>query len=103
MPASPRWEYLTVMRIYSTERAPQNFVDTQLWAETFLIWRPGSRRPVTRTAADTNVHDLFNELGSQGWELIATGVLDSTVVSHSDGWENVTTPVRCRYVFKRPG
>ncbi len=43
---------------------------------------------------------ILNELGAEGWELVATEVQASRV-GKSQGWIEVGFPVRQVYIFKR--
>jgi hypothetical protein len=109
----PIYEYLVVLYIFKTNWAgirneressrgqlgssrPQ-----QTWAKTFYIWRPNATEAEERPA-DGGPLTLLNDLGRDGWKLVASNILDSTVVSGDHyGWTEADVAVRERWTFMR--
>ena len=103
-----RWEYLTVVWVYSAKKLSQDPAKHEFaFKKDLFIWHPGAGeadvRPLWSSAdADVvgNCLDVLNELGAEGWELVTEVVMDSTVGPRED-WGEVGYPVRQRWLFKR--
>jgi hypothetical protein len=101
-----RWEYLRVARIYSTS---QKEGQKSTWKQVFTIYWPNGETEERlcwvsggTDEETTSLVELLGELGSDGWELVSSNVLDSVVISHQYGWSNVGIPVTTCWDFKRP-
>jgi hypothetical protein len=75
------------------------------------IWRPGATEPEVRaqwSSTDDGVSgprafEVLNELGGEGWELVAHAILESVVgPSQYSGWPEVGYPVVLQWTLKRP-
>lgn len=101
-----RWEYTRVVRIYSTS---QREGQKPTWKQVLTIYWPDGEidERLCWVSGDTDEEttslvELFAELGSKGWELVSSNVLDSVVISREYGWSNVGVPVTTCWDFKRP-
>src|SRR5256885_2244026 len=71
-----------------------------IWEAKWHITKSGEHEE--RAYAGTSYIDMLNELGSDGWELVAKSVLDTVIVTTQQGFQNVGTPIRMEWTFKRP-
>jgi hypothetical protein len=99
------WEYMSVVWRYSTAKRAEK---KRTWRQELTITRPdqdGEIRLVwtspSTDEAKTSVLDVLNELGAEGWELVAETVLDSEIFARLHGWESVGSPVLMKYLLKR--
>jgi|GEM_PF-4683715 len=81
-----------------------------LWwkIETIFVWLPGAVEAEERISWETGdekarvrVHDVYNELGADGWEMIESGVR-SSAMGPGFGRDTTSFPVRTTAWFKRP-
>lgn len=91
-----RWEYLRIVWESSTGAHEGE----QTWASRYYVLRgSGSREALTEPLDWT---DYLNELGLDGWELVAERMHNSAIFGTELGWYNVAGPVRMVFTFKRP-
>ena len=95
---STRWEYLRLHYIVTLER-PQALSRT--WKIEYHIRRAGLPEE-TRPGDDVVFVDLLDELGRDGWELIAEHVIETGIFTPVRGVDNVGQPVSMVWTFKRP-
>jgi hypothetical protein len=91
-----RWEYLTLTWMHSvsgSEGALQ-------YQSTWLI-REGHSGVDTPRSADDALVDVLADLGAQGWELVNETIQSSTPMNRQ-GFPNSSTPLRVRWILKRP-
>lgn len=93
-----KWEYLVLIWLYSTNAAATRPAEKQPAGHSIYIFQPGGG-PEEYYG---ELVEALNDLGSEGWELVSSDPLESTVMDGRFGWRQVSTPVRNRYVFKRP-
>ena len=93
-----RWEYLVVLWTWRLEYDPEEDKATS-WSE-IKIWRPGASDPEVREI-DANWFPIWNELGDEGWELVADYIL-SSMLGKAFGWSKGSHPIARRAIFKRP-
>lgn len=91
-----RWEYLRVRWEYQTWGQAS---DKPTWVEKLWIRRPNEQE---EELPDADFFVLFNELGLDGWELIAERVNSATVLGSKSGWTSASEPIDLRWTFKRP-
>jgi hypothetical protein len=103
----PVYEYLVLIRIYKTswerEVIDGPFGKTrqkQTWTTTYEVWRPDATEAQERSG-DLPLTVLLNELGREGWRLVASEIPDSVVVSGRYGWPEAGIPIRQRWTFMR--
>ncbi len=85
--------------VYSTKT--QHGQETaQTFSRKFHIYRAG-HADQTFDLSDKDFDTLIDELGSDGWELVAETVRETTVVESHYGWDSVGTPIRVSWIFKR--
>jgi hypothetical protein len=103
-----RWEYMSVVWTYEAKPLPSPAEDGQ-WAfkEDFWIWHPGAEtaehRPYRDTEKDiagTGLIAILNELGAEGWELVAETVRESTAGKRR-GWPEAAHPILRQWLLKR--
>lgn len=92
-----RWEYLRVRYRQTTGWGSGG----QRWTTTYSIHRPGVDEAEKRNGDDVQSFTLINELGEEGWELVAETVWDTAAVVDTGGWSNVGIPVELVWTFKR--
>lgn len=97
---SAAWEYLLVRYTTTTNLASKAPGQPQTWKSEYGIYRPhdseGERRP-----GDIVWSELLNELGNQGWELVAERIDSAVIVGESLGWYNPSLPISISWTFKR--
>lgn len=93
-----KWEYLVLIWLYSTTNRATRPADKQAAEHSIFIFQPGAG-PEEYYG---ELVEALNDLGTEGWELVTSDSLESTVMDLRFGWKQVTTPIRNRYVFKRP-
>ena len=64
------WEYMRVWFYSSTEVSRPG--QSQTWSQEYWISRPGAEREQL-AAASVDFDVLLNEVGAEGWELVAPG------------------------------
>lgn len=83
--------------------AIEDFEGRRSWV--YRIWKPGAKATQTRPKPDARgALDLMNELGREGWELVAVNSDRNRVTQEElQGWNNtrVSDPIRRQYWFKR--
>lgn len=99
----PRWEYMRVAYIYSTEPpVKRDGIQRQrTWSHVYYVYRPGQSEE-TIDSKHLNFDSYLNDLGNEGWELVSESVRETTLISPVYGWEMVGHPVRIVWTFKRP-
>jgi hypothetical protein len=104
----PIYEYLTVMGINSSNLAtirnlPVSDRPPMKFTTTYYVWRPGATEAEERRE-DLGLLVVFNEVGQDGWKLVASDIVDSRVTAGGNyyGWTSeIGVPVRQRWVFMR--
>ncbi len=92
-----RWEYLIVQYLVTSREERGKIV----WTQQYNIGRP-SGEPQTRSAARVSLSSLLNELGREGWELVAETVLETKALD-TPGQRGLShVPVEMHWVLKRP-
>jgi hypothetical protein len=97
-----RWEYLSV--VWTLTAKPE--WDNKWSMESgYHIWRPGAGEPEVRKTDGATVsplgHEIINELGGEGWELVSETVTRSAV-STAQGYPTAGVPIATSLIFKRP-
>lgn len=87
------YEYMTVTYIHSKDTV------TGKRNRLYHLWRPDSTQVEERPAAVQPVI-IFNELGKDGWKMIAAEFLRTTTIM-AEGMDDVTHPIRIRWTFMR--
>lgn len=98
---STRWEYLQVIWSSTTNFVTKKLDEFATVKEVYQILRPG--KEPEDLGSDLNWLSLLNELGADGWELVAERMQSSVVASQMYGWPDVGTPILMVWTFKRPG
>jgi hypothetical protein len=93
---TPRWEYLIVIFDHAAKLSGEA---SYTYTNTHYLWRRGCEEAEVRSEA--NWVDLLNELGDDGWELVESEHLRSTIISKYNGYNEVSFPLRIRSTFKR--
>jgi hypothetical protein len=101
----PTYEYLILAHTHETNWAEiRNKTPrlTQTFTQTYYIRRPNATEP-EKLPGDTPIGVIFNDLGREGWRLVTSEILDSTVITGGNyyGWDEVGFPVRQRWTFIR--
>ena len=102
-----RYEYLVVFILYQTNYAsirdiPFDRRPKQTWTYTWYLWWPNATKAEERPGDILPMSTLFNELGQDGWKLIASDITDSVVVTGDyHGWTEAGVPVLQRFIFIR--
>jgi hypothetical protein len=91
-----RWDYLTLTWVHTATGAEGALQFESKW----LVRQGGTGSETTRSANDALV-DILAELGAQGWELV-NETLQSAAQLTKLGFPSATTPLRVRWIFKRP-
>jgi hypothetical protein len=89
------YEYMTVTYIHSKDTV------TGKRSRHYHIWRPDARE-VEERVATVQPALIFNELGREGWKLVAAEFLRTTTIM-AEGMDDVTHPIRIRWTFMRGG
>ena len=89
------YEYLAVTYIHSKDNVSGKRT------RRYIIWGPGATEGEERPAAVQPVM-LFNELGKEGWKMVAAEFLRTTTIM-AEGMDDVTHPIRIRWTFMRGG
>ena len=92
-----RWEYLIVQYV----AAPKEQRGKLVWTQQYNIGQP-SGEPQTRPADRVDLSSLLNELGRQGWELVAETVLETKPFDTPKHPGPTYVPTELRWTFKRP-
>jgi hypothetical protein len=87
------FEYLTVTYVHSRDMM------TGKRTRKYQIWRPGATE-VDEQPATIQQITLFNELGKDGWKMIASEFLRSTSIM-AEGMDEVVHPIRIRWTFMK--
>jgi hypothetical protein len=91
-----RWEYLTLTWMHSASGE-----EGALKYESKWLIRHGHSGVETPRSADDALVDVLADLGQDGWELVNETLQSSAALSKS-GFANTTTPLRVRWILKRP-
>jgi hypothetical protein len=91
-----RWEYLTLTWVHSATGTEGALTYESKW----LIRQGHSGADTVRPAEDTLV-DVLADLGAEGWELV-NETLQSTAQISKPAYPSSTTPLRVRWILKRP-
>jgi hypothetical protein len=92
-----RWEYLIVQ--YSA--TPKEERGKLVWTQQYNIGQP-SGKPQTRRGDRVNLSSLLNELGRQGWELVAETVVETKAFDTPEHRGVTHMPIEMRWILKRP-
>lgn len=100
-----RWEYLAVQQ--SRELRESDGEERQVWH--LMIRHPRNNEAERHIGSDSHepervtkrIGDLLDELGEQGWELVAEYSRGAAVAPHL-GWDTSSLPIEIGYRFKRP-
>ena len=100
-----KYEYLVVIRTYRTKwpefgDPPIQIRSNPTYEATYYYWWPNAAKAEERRQ-DIALNTLFNELGQDGWKLVASDILESTIIEGRFGWDEVSMPVRQRWTFVR--
>jgi hypothetical protein len=87
------YEYLTVTYVHSRDMV------TGKRNRSYQIWRPGATEPEERPATEQQI-TIFNQLGKEGWKMIASEFLRSTTIM-AEGMDEVVHPIRIRWTFMK--
>jgi hypothetical protein len=91
-----RWEYLTLTWMHSATGT-----EGALTYESKWLIRQGHSGADTPRSADDALVDVLADLGAEGWELV-NETMQSTAQLSKPGFPNSSTPLRVRWIFKRP-
>jgi hypothetical protein len=90
------YEYSVLYLIFATDRFGKPL---QTWTRTYQLWRPGATEAEERPGK-LPLANVLNSLGQEGWMLVSSQVVDSTITSHY-GWAESGSPIRERWTFMR--
>ena len=92
---SARWSYLTLTWVLTITKTGDAVTRDSRW-----LIRGHDGTESTRPGTDVLV-DILGDLGGDGWELVSEAV-QSTTVEAAQGYNGATTPMRVRWILKRP-
>jgi hypothetical protein len=92
---STRWDYLTLTWTHSVSE-----VNGATQRDSGWQIRGKGGLETNRPGTDPLIEVLV-DLGDQGWELVGEAGQSTTEVA-SQGYPKATTPLRVRWIFKRP-
>jgi hypothetical protein len=100
-----RWEYLAVQQTFELRQSDGE--RRQVWH--LVIRRPRENDIERHVSSDSHepervtkrIGDLLDELGEQGWELVAE-YSRGAAVGPNLGWDTSSWPIEIGYRFKRP-
>ena len=102
----PKYEYAALAWIYETNyneirQVPAHSRPEQTWTSKYTLWLPYSAK-AEELSGDIPVVTLLNDLGKDGWELVASAILDSAIIAPGwYGWPELGVPVRRSWTFMR--
>lgn len=88
------WDYLTLTDTYCRDATSGS-----AWHDISI---EGVTTPVHAPGRYATLIEALGMLGASGWELVSETILDTVIFDHAYGWQNVGTPIRIRYLFRRP-
>ena len=99
------YEYMAVVRSIETNWGeiasfPPSERPEVEYEISWELWWPNATEAEWRSD-DTTMTALFTELGRDGWKLVTSNVLDSTIAPTGYGWPEAGIPVRERWIFLR--
>jgi len=104
-----QWEYMSISWTHNAKLLPGP-ADDRKWAfkEDFWIWHPGAEtaehRPLRDTqdedVSGTDILEILNELGAEGWELIGETLRESAAGKRR-GWPEAAYPIVRQWTLKR--
>ena len=92
-----RWEYLIVQYLAARKEEGGKIV----WTQQYNVGQP-SGKPRTLSGDRVNLSSLLNELGRQGWELVAQTVLETRAFDTPEHRGVTHVPIEMQWILKRP-
>lgn len=104
---SDRWEYMSL--IWQQVARQLHESESEWQAEFFIRRGLGGSESETRRHYDygmeedpkTNLVDLLNEFGAEGWEVVSESSLMTAAGSLVNGFAEIGAPVEFRWLLKR--
>jgi hypothetical protein len=92
-----QWEYLIVQYLATAREERGKLV----WTQQYNIGHP-SGKPQSRRGDQVSLSSMLNELGSQGWELVAETVLETKAFGSPEHRGATHVPIEIHLILKRP-
>ena len=93
-----RWEYLVVVRESNVKKAGETW---EYLTEWFFYWPAATQAEKRLQDRSWGFIQVFNELGADGWEMVAETVTHSLMSTVSEWARPASRPLQFRWTFKR--
>jgi len=94
----PIFQYAVLINTYSTNW--DSTKELMVYSTQWTLWRSDALEGEF-LPENSNLVTILDSLGSEGWRLTSSTVLDTARVQSTLGWPESSMAVRTRYIFER--